>query len=55
MSRTISSVQASAALRLHVRLLHLEYNIGALIIRIGFGPHYTATVIRNPHNSIGNY
>ena len=27
-----------------------ELNIGALIIRIGFGVFYTIIVIRNPHN-----
>ena len=34
-------------------------NVGALIIRIGFGDvlgdHYTIFIIRNPQNSIGNY
>ena len=30
-------------------------NIGALIIRIGFGAHYTIIILRNPQNSIGNY
>ena len=31
-------------------------NVGALIIRIGFGGgHNTRIIIRNPQNSIGNY
>ena len=32
-------------------------NIGGLIIliRIGFGGHYTVIIIRNHQNSIGNY
>ena len=30
-------------------------NIGASIIRIGFGAHYTIVMIRNPQNSIGTY
>ena len=29
-------------------------NIGAFIIRIGLGAHYTTVIIRNPQNSIGN-
>ena len=31
------------------------HNIGALIIRIGFGAHYTIVIIRNAQNIIGNY
>ena len=30
-------------------------NIGALIIRIGFGAQYTIHILRNPQNSTGNY
>ena len=30
-------------------------NIGALIVRIGFGAHSTAMKIWNPLSSIGNY
>ena len=30
-------------------------NIGALIVRIGFGAHYTIITIRSPQNGIGNY
>ena len=30
-------------------------NIGALIIRIGFGALYTILIIRNAQNRIGNY
>ena len=30
-------------------------NIGAFIIRIGFGAHYSILIIRNPQNSTGNY
>ena len=31
------------------------FNIGALIIRIGFGAHYIIVMVRNPQNSIGKY
>ena len=30
-------------------------NVEALISRIGFWGHYTAIIVRNPQNSIGNY
>ena len=30
-------------------------NVGALILRIGFGARYTIIIIRIPQNSIGNY
>ena len=35
----------------------LTYNIGALVIRVGYciGARYTMILIGNPHNSIGNY
>ena len=29
-------------------------NIGALILRTGFGAHYATIIVRNPQNSIGN-
>ena len=40
------------------KILRLQgsFNIGALIIRIGFwGAYHTIVIIRNPQNSIGNY
>ena len=30
-------------------------NIGALIVKIGFGAHYTIIILRNPQNGRGNY
>ena len=33
--------------------LILNPTIGALVIRIGFGGHYTITIVRNAQNSIG--
>ena len=30
-------------------------NIGAFILRVGFGAQYTIMIISNPQNSIGNY
>ena len=32
-----------------------SYNIGAIIIGIGFGVHYTVVIIRNPQSSIVIY
>ena len=32
-----------------------SFNIGALVIRIGFGAHFDRFLLRNPQNSIGNY
>ena len=32
-----------------------EFNVWALIIRIGFGAHYTILIIRNPQNSMGKH
>ena len=32
-----------------------SFSLGALLIRIGFGVHYTVLAIRKPHNSIGHY
>ena len=29
--------------------------IGDLIIRVGFGGHYTIFIIRSPHKSLGSY
>ena len=31
------------------------YKMGALIIRIRFWGQYAIVIIRNPHNSTGNY
>ena len=35
--------------------LESRVDIGALIIKIGFGAHYTTVIIRRPQNSIRNY
>ena len=32
-----------------------DANLGAFIVRIGFGAHYTIIIIRSPHNIIGRY
>ena len=41
--------------KLHLFHAKPKVLVGALIIRIGFGAHCTISIIRNPHNSIGNH
>ena len=51
----LTSVRCRSCCSMHGLTATLVFNIGALMIRIGFWGHYVILVIRSLQNSIGNY